>query len=146
MRAKTEVHVAEHLQADHWPLGEFEGEALDRLNNTLEGVGSALDGATGVLPSVDELRARIQALEAILSAIAVGSAPRGRWLDVRSTAIDGFNDEEIPPPDPNAHWEEYSPEEQRIWLDTVTELCRTALEGGDHESEWIGCALLCARA
>ncbi len=59
-RAKTEVHVAEHLQAAHWPLGEFEGEALDRLNNTLEGVGSALDGATGVLPSVDELRARIQ--------------------------------------------------------------------------------------
>ncbi len=129
MRAKTNVNVAEHLLADHWPLGEFEGEALERLDR-LDDVALGMAHAVGVAPSVDELQARIQALEDILSAIAIGSAPRGRWLDVRSTAIDGFNDEEIPPPDPNAYWEEYSPEEQRIWLDTVTELCRTALEGG----------------
>ena len=129
MRAKTNVNVAEHLQADHWPLGEFEGEALERLGR-LDDVALGMEHAVGVAPSVTGLQARIQALEDILSAIAIGSAPRGRWLDVRSTAIDGFNDEEIPPPDPNAYWEEYSPEEQRIWLDTVTELCRTALEGG----------------
>ena len=130
MRAKTNVNVAEHLQADHWPLGEFDGEALDRLDR-LDDVAFGMAHTVGVAPSVTGLRARIQALEDILSAIAIGSAPRGRWLDVRSTAIDGFNDEEIPPLDPNAYWEEYSPEEQRIWLDTVAELCRTALEGGE---------------
>lgn len=129
MRAKTEVHVAEHLQADRWPLGAFQGEALDRLDR-LDDVALGMEHAVGVAPSVTCLQARIQALEDILSAIAIGSAPHGRWLDVRSTAIDGFNDEETPPPDPNAHWEEYSPEEQRMWLDTVVELCRTALEGG----------------
>lgn len=129
MRACRQLTPAEHWLANLWPLGDFQGESLAQLDR-LEDTALEFLRAVGVAPNVTDLQARIQALEDILSAVAIGSAPRGRWLDMFDTAIDGFNDEEVPPPDPNAYWEEYSPEDQRAWLYTVTELCRTALEGG----------------
>ena len=133
MRAKTEAHVAEHLQAGEWPLGDHESDILDRLDNLHE-VGFTLEFATGVVPTYQELQDKIYELGLALQTIYDGSKPSGRWLDMFDTQIEGFTDEDTPPPDPNAYWEEYSAEEQRAWLDAVVEVCERALGKEEHNA------------
>lgn len=114
-----------------WPRAVSELFAESKRVDNLLVIGRRIARAKIVPPDVAQLQARIAALEDILQAIAIGSRPRGRWLDMFDTAIDGYNSEDVAPPDPNAYWEEYSEEEQRAWLDTVADLCETALEGGN---------------
>lgn len=89
MRACRQLTPAEHWLANRWPLGDFQGESLAQLDR-LEDTALEFLRAVGVAPNVTDLQARIQALEDILSAIAIGSAPRGRWLDMFDTATRMF--------------------------------------------------------
>lgn len=82
---------------------------------------------------ISSLEERVRILREALTSIRDGSGPLGRWLDSENdTAIeeegnDG-SDEENVPENPNAVWEPYTEEEQRLWLDSVVAIADRALE------------------
>ena len=85
------------------------------------------------------MKKQVKLLREALTSIRDGSGPLGRWLDSENgTAIeeegnDG-SDEESVPENPNAVWEPYTEEEQRLWLDSVVAIADRAIEATKEEA------------
>ena len=97
-----------------------------------------LDDAN-LIASAPRVAEQVKLLREALTSIRDGSGPLGRWLDSENgTAIeeegnDG-SDEESVPENPNAVWEPYTEEEQRLWLDSVVAIADRALEATKEEA------------
>jgi hypothetical protein len=70
----------------------------------------------------------VNQIHALLTKFRDACAPKGRWIGEDDTAIDGFNDEEIAPDEPNAFWEPYSEEEQSRQLQDIADKCDAIME------------------
>lgn len=73
-----------------------------------------------ILDEVTKLRAQVATLREAMTSIYEGSKNNGRWLDGNGTEC---NEE-----DPGAGWVFYSPEEERVWMESICDQAFDALE------------------
>ncbi len=122
----------------NWTLREADGTEHGNTETCIATVyGGIMEQE--LIEAAPRLAEQVKLLREALTSIRDGSGPLGRWLDSENgTAIeeegnDG-SDEESVPENPNAVWEPYTEEEQRLWLDSVVAIADRALEATKEEA------------
>ena len=98
---------------------------------TLADLDEILKTHQSLIEERDLLKGQIKNLREVLTSINRGASVTGRWIvDGDCVSAEGHDEheEDFPPDDPNAVWEEYTHEEQNTQLETIARQAEEVLE------------------